>query len=101
MVVCDDVSMPFGQVKISLSPGTAGHHGVEDVANAVGKGFLRYRVGVGFKPHPEMLLREFVLSPFSDSEGEQLEKMAENFVKNLEVLVDKERGTFMNGLTSL
>lgn len=87
-VVCDDISIPFGQWKVSTIPGTAGHKGVKSVAAHIGTGFVRYRMGLGTKP-PWMLLNDFVLSRFSEEEQRQLPALAETFEKNLEVFIDK------------
>jgi len=89
MIVCDDVSMPFGFTKVSSRPGTAGHNGVRDIVAAVGEGCIRYRIGIGTKPHKEMSLEDYVLSTFPESEIAALKPLSERFLKNVEVLVDK------------
>jgi PTH1 family peptidyl-tRNA hydrolase len=94
VVVGDDVEVPLGSVKISTSPGTAGHNGVRSVRDQIGPGFVRYRVGVGPKNPAEMPLDSFVLSPFAVDEMGVMSIVYDLFVKNIEVLVDKgiERG---------
>lgn len=89
MVVCDDVSMPFGATKVSEVPGTAGHKGVESLLLALGEGVVRYRVGVGAKPSKQMDLKDFVLSSFNEEEKSFLPLLLQRFIKNVEVLVDK------------
>ena len=88
MVVCDDISIPFGSFKISTIPGTAGHNGVKSIAAHIGGDFSRYRVGLGTKP-PFMKLDDYVLSRFSEDEREQLPNIATVFGKNIESIVDK------------
>lgn len=88
LVVCDDISIPFGQWKVSTIPGTAGHNGVKSVAASIGNGFIRYRVGLGTKP-ALMSLSDYVLSRFSEEERRQLPVIAETFERNLEVFIDK------------
>lgn len=88
MVVVDDVSIPWGRFKISTIPGTAGHNGIKNIIAHLGEGFCRYRIGLGSKP-PLMALDDFVLSPFSEAEQQQLPTIAETFEKNTEVLIDK------------
>ena len=87
MVVCDDISMPFGSFKISTIPGTAGHNGVKSVAAHIGGDFLRYRMGIGTKP-PFMKLDDYVLSRFSEDERKRLPEIAAVFERNIERIVD-------------
>ena len=88
MVVCDDISIPFGSFKISTIPGTAGHNGIKSIAAHIGGDFSRYRMGLGTKP-PFMKLDDYVLSRFSEDERAQLPGIAVVFEKNIEVIVDK------------
>ena len=88
MVICDDVSIPFGKFKVSTIPGNAGHNGIKSISEVLGNGFARYRVGIGMKP--QMIpLNDFVLGRFSDEEYAQLPNIAQVFKNNIEVLIDK------------
>ena len=88
LVVCDDVSIPFGKFKVSTIPGNAGHNGIKSISNVFGNGFARYRVGIGMKP--QMIpLDDFFLGRFSDEECAQLPNIAQVFKNNIEVLIDK------------
>ena len=87
MVVCDDISIPFGSFKISTIPGTAGHNGVKSVSAHIGGDFSRYRMGLGTKP-PFMKLNDYVLSRFPEEEQAQLPNIGAVFEKNIEVIVD-------------
>lgn len=88
MVVCDDISIPFGNFKVSTIPGTAGHNGIKNITKMAGNGFVRYRIGLGPKPSL-MPLDHFVLSRFSEEEQKQLPQIANVFENNIEVLIDK------------
>jgi peptidyl-tRNA hydrolase len=88
LVICDDVSIPFGKFKVSTIPGNAGHNGVKSISNVLGNGFARYRVGIGMKPQ-QIPLDGFVLGRFSEEECAQLPSIAQTFKNNIEVLIDK------------
>ena len=88
MVVCDDISIPFGNFKVSTIPGTAGHNGIKNITQNLGNGFVRYRIGLGSKS-ALMPLNHFVLSRFSDEEQQKLPTIAKVFKNNIEVLIDK------------
>jgi len=88
LVVCDDISIPWGSFKVSTIPGDAGHNGIKDIAEKFGKGFVRYRVGLGSKPK-EVPLNNFVTGIFTEEERKQLPSIIEIFENNIEVLIDK------------
>ena len=87
MVVCDDISIPFGSFKISTIPGTAGHNGIKSISAHIGGDFSRYRMGLGTKP-PFMKLDDYVLSRFSEDERARLPSIAAVFEKNIESIID-------------
>jgi len=65
IVVCDDVALPLGSVRIRARGSSGGHNGLESVLRAWGSPeFPRLRVGVGGgKPDPD-----YVLAPFRKQE---------------------------------
>ena len=50
IVVHDEMDLPAGQLRVKRGGGDAGNRGVRSIAEAVGKEFVRVRVGIG---HPE------------------------------------------------
>jgi peptidyl-tRNA hydrolase, PTH1 family len=67
VVVHDELDLPFGVIRVKLGGGTAGHNGVADVANVIGEGFARVRIGIGRPPGRKDPV-DFVLEPFSKRE---------------------------------
>lgn len=77
LVVCDDVYLPFGTVRIRPRGGTGGHQGLESIAASTGTdAFARLRIGVGPAP-PAERLKEYVLEPFSEEERPALPRVVE------------------------
>lgn len=69
VIVYDDIDLPLGEVKLSYGRSSGGHNGVESVMSETGtRDFYRIRIGIGGKPHPEMLLQDYVLSKLTDEE---------------------------------
>jgi peptidyl-tRNA hydrolase, PTH1 family len=68
IVVHDEIDLAFGEVRVKLGGGLAGHNGLKSVARGLGgEGFHRVRVGVG-RPDtsdPE-LVASYVLAPFGE-----------------------------------
>ncbi|HLB52030.1 aminoacyl-tRNA hydrolase [candidate division WWE3 bacterium RIFCSPHIGHO2_12_FULL_38_15] len=74
VVVHDDVDLPFGEFKYKKGSGTAGHHGVADIAEKVGSlDFWRFRIGVGRPGNNKFDVYGYVLGDFSDEEFSILE----------------------------
>jgi PTH1 family peptidyl-tRNA hydrolase len=70
MVVSDEVQLPVGKLKLSAGGSDGGHNGLASVMAAIGPSFARLRIGVGQGPAGAM--RDWVLSPFAESELELL-----------------------------
>ncbi len=77
LIVCDDVALPFGTLRLRASGSDGGHHGVQSVVAVVGSAaFPRLRVGVGQPARPEALER-FVLGRWTREERTQLSTVIE------------------------
>jgi peptidyl-tRNA hydrolase, PTH1 family len=66
VVIHDEIDLPFGEVRVRLGGGLAGHNGLRSIAKQLGTpDFLRLRVGVGRPgrgdPRP---LADYVLADF-------------------------------------
>lgn len=69
LVVCDDVAIPYGSIRLRPSGSDGGQKGIRSIIQSFGhsKDFTRLRVGVGSAP-PKMDLADYVLSRFSPDE---------------------------------
>jgi PTH1 family peptidyl-tRNA hydrolase len=68
LIVCDDVNLPLGTIRLRALGGSGGHHGLEScLAVLETQAVARLRIGVGAAALPKDLT-EFVLSPFGPSE---------------------------------
>jgi PTH1 family peptidyl-tRNA hydrolase len=74
LVVVDDLDLPFGQLRIRPRGSSAGHRGLEDIAERIGSSdFPRLRFGIG-RPEAEISAVDWVLDAFSDAEEVALEE---------------------------
>lgn len=86
IVVHDDVDLAFGQLRVKRGGGHGGHNGVRDIADAIGRGFVRLRLGVG---RPEYgSVRDHVLGTFSHDEEALLEELLDVACDALETLLE-------------
>lgn len=68
LVVVDDLDLPFGRLRIRPRGSSAGHRGLEDIADRIGSSdFPRLRFGIG-RPESEISAVDWVLQSFSRAE---------------------------------
>ena len=65
LVLCDDVSLPVGKLRIRTSGSAGGHNGLKHIIARLGTDkFPRVKIGVGGKPHPDYDMADWVLGKF-------------------------------------
>ena len=76
MVICDDLDMPPGKIRIRRSGGCGGHRGLASIAGRLGStDFSRLRIGIGRPVDGDP--SDYVLSPFSKEEERVKEEAIE------------------------
>jgi PTH1 family peptidyl-tRNA hydrolase len=87
LVVCDDIHLPVGVIRIRAGGGTGGHRGLESVTEALGTtSFARLRLGAGPAP-PGSLWSDYVLGPFEDGEREAAGSMVGDAADAVEMML--------------
>lgn len=90
LVVCDDVNLPFGTMRLREKGSAGGHHGLESISEALdSQSFPRLRLGVGNAAMPGDLAR-FVLEAFEKSEQKDLETILKSAVSVCKVWAEKD-----------
>lgn len=85
LVVCDDINLETGQIRIRRNGGDGGHNGLASIIyNFNSNNFPRIRIGVG-KDFSEGQLSSYVLSDFNVEE----EKILSSVFKNTLLLIDE------------
>jgi PTH1 family peptidyl-tRNA hydrolase len=75
LVICDDVNIPLGTIRIRMKGSAGGQNGLKHIIQCLGsEEFARLRVGVGTE-NPPLSLSSFVLSKFTEEEKKSLEKV--------------------------
>jgi len=89
VILHDDVDLDFGDVRAKNRGGTAGHHGVESVRHHLDTDvFHRIRLGVGRPKDSQPIdVSDFVLSPFTAEEQNQLPPLYQQAATMLEKVV--------------
>jgi len=75
LVLCDDINLPLGMIRIRESGSDGGHKGLRSIIYQLNTlNFARLRMGVGM-PEQEMDLEDYVLEDFKEDELETKEEM--------------------------
>jgi peptidyl-tRNA hydrolase, PTH1 family len=87
LVVCDDLNLPLGALRLRPRGGSGGHKGLDSVIEHLGTSdFPRLRLGVGSAP-PGVDWVEFVLSDFLPEEREAMKGLVEAAADAIETAV--------------
>ena len=88
IVFHDDLDVDFAKIKVKFGGSSAGHNGIESIDKFIGKDYSRVRVGIG-KPEKKIEVSDFVLTNFTDEEKVDLEKVIQNIIDSMPILIDK------------
>ncbi len=108
IVVHDDIDLPLGKFRISVSRGSAGHRGVESVIrNIKTKDFIRIRVGISpsapsgrlKKPSGKKML-DFIIGDFRPKEIQALKEISKKITSALEAILEEGANKAMGAYPS-
>jgi len=91
LVIHDELDLPFGDVRIKLGGGHAGHNGLRSIIERLGTPeFLRIRVGIG-RPPPDFRgeIADWVLSNFDAVEHATLPDVLGQAITATQAVVEK------------
>lgn len=87
VVICDDVNLPFGKLRLRGRGSDGGHNGLTSIIAAVGsREFARQRIGIG-QPPEGVERADYVLDPFTDDEDAGLRAVIDRACEQLQAFV--------------
>lgn len=96
VVVHDELDIPFGDVRVKIGGGTAGHNGLKSVGNHLStKDFPRVRVGIS-RPTGRLEAADYVLQEFSGAERKELPEIIGRAADAVERLITEGAERAMN-----
>lgn len=96
LMVCDDVNLPLGKLRLRPGGSDGGHHGLASCLEALGtREVPRLRIGVGRESLPKDLT-EFVLSPFTTDERGVVDEAVKRAMEACEVWAAQGMQVAMN-----
>ena len=93
IVFHDDLDVDIGKIKTKFGGSSAGHNGIESIDKFIGKEYSRVRIGIG-KPSPKMSTSDYVLNNFNEDEKKELDKIVNNIINSISILLDKKLDLF-------
>ena len=100
LIITDDISLPFGKLRIRAKGSDGGHNGLKSIqAEIGGNQYPRLRFGVGNEFHPGQQTN-YVLSPWNDDESialdERLKIMSEAILSFATIGLERTMNFFNN-----
>ncbi|MCQ2441942.1 MAG: aminoacyl-tRNA hydrolase [Oscillospiraceae bacterium] len=99
LVVCDDISLKPGVIRLRKKGSAGGHNGLKSIIQQLGTDqFPRIKMGVGAKPHPDYDLAAWVLGKFPAEDAKLMDDAAVRAVNAAEMILkdgfDKAQNRF-------
>ena len=87
IVICDDINLPFGTIRMRTSGSNGGHNGLGSVEELLQtRAYARIRIGIGHE-FSEGGQIGFVLSAFSPEQTEQLPELSKRVADGIQTWV--------------
>ncbi|MBR4628412.1 MAG: aminoacyl-tRNA hydrolase [Ruminococcus sp.] len=101
IVICDDISLDAGKLRIRRKGSHGGHNGLRSICELTGSDdFPRIKMGVGKKPHPDYDLAKWVLGKFGKEDAEKMKQSSENACECIKLMVQGKTDEAMNKFNS-
>lgn len=96
LVLCDDIALAPGILRIRTQGSAGGHNGLKSIITFMGEDFPRIRIGVGEKPQSDYDLAKWVLSRFSTLERKQIADRYADIASAVELILDNRPSDAMS-----
>jgi len=97
LVVCDDVSLPTGKLRLRRGGSAGGHNGLKNIIQHLGTDqFPRVKVGVGEKPHPDYDMIDWVMGKFHGENRKIMDEAVKRAADAVECILKSGMDTAMN-----
>jgi PTH1 family peptidyl-tRNA hydrolase len=97
VVIHDELDLPFGDVRLKVGGGHAGHNGLRSIIERSGAGFVRVRFGIGRPPASfKGDVADFVLNDFASAETAALAPLIERAREAVRLVVSLGSSAAMN-----
>lgn len=99
IVLCDDISLEPGSVRVRRKGSAGGHNGLKDINACLGsENYPRIKIGVGQKPHPDYDLADWVLGVMPKLDREKVRSRFPDLYEGLLLMLVGDNDTAMQKL---
>jgi len=96
LVICDDMDLEFGRLKLRPVGSSGGHKGLDSINKSLASnGYCRLRIGVG-RPHERVDPADYVLAPFRKIELKEVTGIIDTAVSCVESWITRGLSETMN-----
>lgn len=84
IVICDDINLPFGTLRMRKNGSDGGHNGLKNIAETLGStDYVRIRMGVGhdFSQGAQV---DYVLGNLSEEESSQMPELCKSVIQGVQ-----------------
>ncbi len=100
LVFHDDLDLEFARIKVKVGGGNAGHNGLKSIDAAIGKDYMRLRLGIGRPQNQEFETADYVLGKFSKDEMKIVDETNKKISDLIEELLRGRSDHFLNKLSA-
>lgn len=87
IVICDDLNLPFGSIRMRAGGSDGGHNGLKNIAELVGsQDYVRIRMGIG-NDYSRGQQIDFVLGKLSDGEVALVNELSVRVIEGVKMFV--------------
>lgn len=88
IIVCDDVAIPAGKLRIKRHGSAGGHNGLKSIISCLGTDeFPRVKIGVGSPENPEYDMIDWVIGKITDKESDEILAAAKRADEALDAII--------------
>ena len=95
IVICDDINLDIGKIRIRRKGSSGGHNGLKDIINVLGKdNFNRLRIGIGNNKDTPLI--DYVLQRFNSEELPLIDEACKKSTDAILSIIDHDVDYAMN-----
>lgn len=100
LVICDDINLPFGKLRMRKNGSDGGHNGLKNIAECLEtENYARIRIGVGHE-FSTGAQADYVLGNLSEEEMKEMENLSEKVIQGVKVWIFVGADRAMNVLNA-
>lgn len=97
IIISDDTSLPVGKIRIRAKGSAGGHNGLKSIiAHLSTENFIRVKIGVGEKPHPDYDMIDWVLGKLPSEQIKTYDDAVSRGALAIEEIIKSDIQTAMN-----